>query len=142
MVWACTPSVALTTTIARSVTASAMASSEEKSAYPGTSRTLTLIPSSSNGAMARDTDSWRWVSSGSKSQTVVPFSTEPSRGMVPVTANRASARAVLPAPWWPIKHTLWIDDGDFATASLPWYLVRVWLPRAGRAGSRVLSGRA
>ena len=42
--------------------------------------------------------SWRATSSGSKSITVVPFSTDPRRAMAPVTASSASASVVLPAP--------------------------------------------
>ena len=95
-VCACTPSVALTTTTARSAVARAAMASAAKSALPGASSRLTFTPSTVNGAMARDTESWREISSGSKSQTVVPRSTVPWRGMAPVAASRASASVVLP----------------------------------------------
>jgi len=58
--------------------------------------TLTLL--TVNGARAVEMDSRRAISSGSKSQVVVPFSIEPRREMAPVAAKRASASVVFPAP--------------------------------------------
>src|SRR5579883_2907211 len=118
-VWACTPSVALTTTTARSATDSAAVMSAAKSAYPGASRRLTFTPSTSKGAMAIDTDSWRDVSSGSKSHTVLPRSTDPCRGIVPVAASSASASVVFPAPWWPTRATLRILVRDRSATLAP-----------------------
>ena len=97
-VCACTPSVALTTTTARSTLDSAVIISPAKSAYPGVSKRFTFTPFTVKGARLVEIDSWRATSSGSKSMTVVPFSTEPRRAMAPVTASSASARVVLPAP--------------------------------------------
>ena len=97
-VWACTPSVALTTTTARSTLARAVSISPAKSAYPGVSSRLTLTPFTSKEARLVEMDSWRAISSGSKSITVVPFSTEPRRARDPVAASRASASVVFPAP--------------------------------------------
>ena len=97
-VWACTPSVALTTTTARSTLARAVTISPAKSAYPGVSSRLTLTPLTVKGARLVEMESWRATSSGSKSMTVLPFSTDPRRAMEPVAASRASASVVLPAP--------------------------------------------
>ena len=65
-----------------------------------------LVPSSSNGASASDTEMRRRCSSGSKSQTVVPSSTRPRRGIAPAPSSSASASEVLPAPPWPTRATL------------------------------------
>ena len=97
-VCACTPSVALTTTTARSTLASAVTISPAKSAYPGVSRRLTFTPFTVKGAREVEMESCRDTSSGSKSITVVPFSTEPRRAMAPVAASSASAKVVFPAP--------------------------------------------
>ena len=72
--------------------------SPTKSAYPGVSRTLTLIPSKSKGASASETEIARLCSSGSKSQTVLPSSTRPILGIAPATKSSASVSVVLPAP--------------------------------------------
>ena len=56
-VWAWTPSVALTTTTARSARARAVSISEAKSAYPGVSSRLTFTPLTVNGASAVEIDS-------------------------------------------------------------------------------------
>ena len=73
---------------------------------PGVSSRLTFVPSSSNGASASDTEMRRRCSSGSKSQTVVPSSTLPRRGIAPAASRSASASDVLPAPPWPTRATL------------------------------------
>ena len=91
---------------ARSAAWSAAATSPTKSAYPGVSSRLTLWPSTSNGASASDTEMRRRSSSGSKSQTVVPSSTRPIRGIAPAAKSSASASDVLPAPPWPTRATL------------------------------------
>ena len=48
----------------------------------------------------------RRCSTSSWSETVVPSSTRPARGIVPVAASSASTRVVLPAPEWPTSTTL------------------------------------
>jgi hypothetical protein len=97
-VWACTPSVALTTTTARSTLARAVSISPAKSAYPGRVEQVHLDPVDRERGQAVEMDSWREISSGSKSHVVVPFSTEPRRAMAPVAARSASASVVFPAP--------------------------------------------
>ena len=77
---------------------SALSISPAKSAYPGVSNRFTLTPFTVKGARLVEMVSWRATSSGSKSITVVPFSTDPRRAMAPVTASSASARVVFPAP--------------------------------------------
>ena len=116
-VCACTPSVALTTTTARSTLASAVTISPAKSAYPGVSSRFTLTPLTVKGARLVEMESWRATSSGSKSMTVVPFSTDPRRAMAPVAASSASASVVLPAPWCPTRATLRIAVGSCGTWS-------------------------
>ena len=73
-------------------------------------------------------ESWRAISSGSKSMTVVPFSTEPRRAMAPVAASRASASVVFPAPWCPTRATLRIAVGSCGT----WSSVRTAGPEPAR----------
>ena len=58
------------------------------------------------GATALETETLRLVSSGSKSQTVLPSAPRPMRSMAPVIYSRLSARAVLPFPLWPSRQTL------------------------------------
>ena len=90
-----------------------------KSAYPGESSRLTLTPSCSNGASDRLIERcWR-ASASSKSLTVVPSSTRPARGIVPVATSRASTSVVLPAPEWPTSTTLRIRPGSSAVGALP-----------------------
>jgi hypothetical protein len=97
-VCACMPSVALTTSTARSAEARPASMSPAKSAYPGVSRRFTFTSFTVNGARAVAMESWRAISSGSKSQVVVPFSIDPRRAMAPVEAKSASASVVLPEP--------------------------------------------
>jgi len=54
---------------------------------------------------------------GSKSQTVVPFSTEPGVAMAPAFHSRASASVVLPAPPWPTSARVWMDSVYFGAGS-------------------------
>ena len=82
-VWTSTPITALTTKTAASTTRSAPSASATKLASPGVSIMLTLRPSCSNDVTAAPIDIPRSCSSGSKSQTVVPSSTFPSRLTTP-----------------------------------------------------------
>src|SRR2546430_1652470 len=52
-------------------------------------------------------------SSGSKSQTVLPFSTLPAEAIAPALASRASASVVLPAPVWPTSATVRMDSVEY-----------------------------
>ena len=72
---------------------------------------MTLRPSCSNDVTAAPIDIPRACSSGSKSQTVEPSVTEPSRLMIPDSNRIASARLVLPLPRCPIRATLRIRSG-------------------------------
>src|SRR3989338_1146135 len=54
-------------------------------------------------------------SSGSKSQTVLPLSTDPGALIAPALASRASASVVLPEPPWPTSATVRMaSDAYFA----------------------------
>ncbi len=66
-----------------------------------------------NGVIASDTERCLLTSSGSKSDTVVPSSILPCRGIAPDCVKRASARVVLPAPLCPTRATLRIRDGGW-----------------------------
>ena len=61
---------------------------------------------------------WR-CSASSKSLTVVPSSTRPARGMVPVATSSASTSVVFPAPEWPTSTTLRTDPGWSAAGAAP-----------------------
>ena len=116
-VCACTPSVALTTTTARSTLASAVTISPAKSAYPGVSSRFTLTPLTVKGARLLDMESWRATSSGSKSITVVPFSTEPAAGDGPGGGEQRLGQGRLPRPVVP-------DKGNVANSGrVVWHLV-------------------
>src|SRR6476620_1403176 len=65
----------------------------------------------SNGASANDRDRPRFCSSGSKSVTVVPSSTLPTRVVAPAQCSSASASVVLPDPPCPTSATLRIFSG-------------------------------
>src|SRR5581483_10465606 len=60
----------------------------------------------SHGTSARERLILRFCSSGSKSETVVPSSTRPSRLMAPLANAAASASEVLPVPPWPRRTRL------------------------------------
>jgi hypothetical protein len=82
-VWTSTPITALTTTTAASTTRSAPSASATKLGSPGVSIMFTLRPSCSNEVTAAPIDIARACSSSSKSQTVDPSSTRPSRLTTP-----------------------------------------------------------
>ena len=116
-VWACTPSVALTTTTARSTLARAVTISPAKSAYPGVSSRFTLTPLTVKGARLVEMESWRATSSGSKSMTVVPFSTDPRRAMDPGGGQQRLGQRGLAGTVMP-------DEGDVADGGrVVWHLV-------------------
>ena len=78
-VWTSTPITPLTTNTAASTTRSAASVSATKLGSPGVSIMFTLRPSCSNDVTAAPIDIPRSCSSASKSQTVEPSSTLPSR---------------------------------------------------------------
>src|SRR5258706_15932185 len=59
----------------------------------------------SQGMSARLRLIFRFTSSGSKSDVVVPSSTLPMREVPPLEKNAASAKEVLPVPPWPRRTT-------------------------------------
>ena len=67
---------------------------------------VTRVPSVSNVATARLSDSRRFCSSGSKSRCEVPSSTLPTRPTAPDLCRSCSPSVVLPAPAWPARTTL------------------------------------
>src|SRR5690242_9535339 len=77
------------------------------------------MPSYSNGASVSEMDRCCLTSASSKSLVVVPSSTRPARGMVPVATRRASTSVVLPAPEWPTSTTLRIRLGSSTVGALP-----------------------
>src|SRR5437762_4862100 len=53
------------------------------------------------------------LSSGSKSQTVLPCSTLPGEAIAPAFASKASASVVLPAPVWPTSAMVRMDSVEY-----------------------------
>src|SRR6185437_10205034 len=100
------PSVAATTKSAQSAARRPALRSPVKSASPGVSIRLTVIPSLTKGVRARFTDRFCLISTSSKSLAVVPSSTRPARATVPVCKRSASAKVVFPLPEWPTSTTL------------------------------------
>ena len=105
-VWTSTPATASTTTRAASTTRRAARASDRKLAYPGASIRLTLLFFHSAKARAARRLILRSISSGSKSVTVVPSSTRPSRFTAPASKSRAEASEVFPQPPCPTSATL------------------------------------
>src|SRR6266511_2197992 len=105
-VWTSTPITALTTTTAASTTRRAASVSATKLGSPGVSIRLILRSPYSKEATLAPMDMERSCSSGSKSETVVPSSTRPSRLITPASNSSASQRLVFPLPRWPIRATL------------------------------------
>src|SRR5579859_620785 len=83
---------------------------------------LTLWSCHSNGANASDTDRAFLISSGSKSQMVLPSSIRPRRVVAPDRKASASAREVFPVPWWPKRPTLRIASGGYVFIRQGFYL--------------------
>ncbi len=103
--WTSTPITALTTTTAASTTRRPASVSATKLGSPGVSIRLILRSPYSNEATLAPIDIPRSCSSGSKSETVVPSSTRPSRLTTPASNRSASQRLVFPLPRWPIRAT-------------------------------------
>ncbi len=85
-----------------------------KSNRPGESSRLILWFFHSKGATEVATDVLRRISSGSKSQTVVPSPTFPSRAAAPERYSMASARLVFPAPPWPASAMFRIRSAGYS----------------------------
>src|SRR6201988_5193340 len=114
-----TPSLAAIKNSAQSAARRPARSSPTKSAYPGVSIRLTLMPSCSRGATARPTDRCCRISASSKSQVVVPSTTDPGLGSTPEATSSASTSVVLPAPDGPTRTTLRMPAGASAVGAAP-----------------------
>ena len=75
---------------------------------PGVSMRLTFTRSRSAKATLDDSVCLRAISSSSKSVTVLPSSTLPSRLTIPASKSAADASCVLPDPLWPTRATFLI----------------------------------
>ena len=72
------------------------AASPAKSNSPGVSIKLILVLPQAKGATAVQTDTLRLISSGSKSQMVLPSEVFPNLSLAPALNSRASANEVFP----------------------------------------------
>src|SRR6267142_1118817 len=107
------PVSAFTTTTAVSTAARAPMAWPMKSGDPGVSIRWIWVFFQAKLTMAELSECLYSFSSGSKSQTVLPFSTLPAAGMAPALARSASARVVLPAPVWPTSATVRMDSVEY-----------------------------
>ena len=99
-----TGSLAAITNSAQSAARSPARSSPTKSAYPGVSIRLTLMPRWTSGATASAIERPWARSPGSKSETVVPSATVPARVSAPQRTSSVSSRVVLPTELGPDQH--------------------------------------
>ena len=90
------PFWAFTTMAAVSTAGSAPMARPMKSGSPGVSMRCTRVSPCRRCTTEALSECWYCFSSGSKSQTVVPFSTLPMLVMAPALASSASASVVLP----------------------------------------------
>ena len=112
-VWTSTPCTASTTTRAASATRSAARASLKKLAKPGVSMKLILVFCHSPKARLEERECLREISSSSKSVTVEPSSTSPSRLTAPAASSAAETSCVLPHPPWPTTATLRIAAASY-----------------------------
>ena len=111
--WTSTPSTVLTTTSAVSTTCRLAMASARKLESPGVSMRLNERPPRSTCARPAERLIWRFFSSSSQSETVVPSATEPSRVIAPASNSNASNSDVLPVPRWPTRAMFLILAGSF-----------------------------
>ena len=71
------------------------------------------MPPRSTCASPADRLIWRFFSSSSQSETVVPSATEPSLVTAPASKSSASNSDVLPVPRWPTSAMFLILAGSF-----------------------------
>ena len=136
--WTSTPSTVLTTTSAVSTTCRLAMASARKLESPGVSMMLKERPSRSTCARPAERLIWRFFSSSSQSEIVVPSDTEPRRVIAPASNRSASNRDVLPVPRWPTRAMFLILAGSFIRGLL--VVVRRRLrARAREAAGRLLS---
>ena len=136
--WTSTPSTVLTTTSAVSTTCRLAMASARKLESPGVSMRLNDRPPRSTCARPAERLIWRFFSSSSQSETVVPSATEPSRVTAPASNSNASNSDVLPVPRWPTRAMFLILAGSFIRGLL--VVFRRPLAR-GRARRPVVSCR-
>ena len=108
-----TPATASTTTAAASVMRRAARVSLRKFAMPGVSMKLIFVRFHSANAALEDSVCLRAISSSSKSVTVLPSSTLPSRLTIPASNSAAAASCVLPAPLCPTSATFLISSAAY-----------------------------
>ena len=102
------PDEASTNSTAPSATLRLENTSPTKSKYPGVSRILILTSFHSTGSTEAPIEICLFISSGSKSEAVVPSSTFPILSTALPLYSMASARVVFPLPPWPISATFLI----------------------------------
>lgn len=102
------PDLPVATIRADSATRIAHCTSLSKSKKPGVSSRLILQSFHSTGATAVEIENLRRISSGSKSQTVLPSAILPTRSVAPEILSRLSTSEVLPSPPW--AHETYVTD--------------------------------
>src|SRR5437773_2614428 len=107
------PVSAFTTITAVSTAASAPIACPMKSGEPGVSIRWMWTFFHAKLTSAELSECLYSFSSGSKSQTVLPFSTLPAVAIAPALASKASASVVLPAPVWPTSATVRMDSVEY-----------------------------
>ena len=107
------PVSAFTTITAVSTAASAPIACPMKSGDPGVSIRWMWTFFHAKLTSAELSECLYSFSSGSKSQTVLPFSTLPAEAIAPALTSRASASVVLPAPVWPTSATVRMDSVEY-----------------------------
>ncbi len=107
-----TPDTASTTITAASATRMAARVSLRKLAMPGVSMMLILTLFHSAKATLADSVCFRSTSSSSKSVTVLPSSTFPSRLTIPASKSAADTNWVFPDPLWPTNATFLIFSAE------------------------------
>src|SRR5207302_9017363 len=107
------PVSAFTTITAVSTAASAPIAWPMKSGDPGVSTRWMWTFFHAKLTSAELSECLYSFSSGSKSQTVLPFSTLPGEAIAPAFASSASASVVLPEPVWPTSATVRMDSVEY-----------------------------
>ncbi len=114
------PLTALMTTAAVSTASSAGSDWPTKSGAPGVSMKCTRVPAWRRCITAAFSECCMRRSSGSKSLTVLPRSSEPGAAIMPARCSKASARLVLPAAAGPTSASvrIWATASAACTAPL------------------------
>ncbi len=114
-----TPVAAFTTSTTPSATRNADRTSAMKLGDPGVSRRLSTVSWHRQRTTPVWTDVRCWISSGSKSETVVPAWIEPGEERLPAQQANASTNEVLPDPAFDTTATFLMDSarGTFIMTS-------------------------